>query len=277
MSSIHKLEEQLQEEAENEGVIDYPEFQAAINNMGIDFSKKQLKKIFAHFLGEQDEYHRKMGIPKNRIKGHEYEVKLGFMMDILKTKVENHQHLKPKQIIKLALGELLLNDNQLNKQSSFLIRKKHGSKYILPSFGDNDSDEKVFQPKDQLDENKETDEVVDNDDDDDSFEENEDFDKEINEMNGYQGFDEPPTISSHGGGSLTKGDRALMRMGSTAHWNDQDVKDQTAEMTNQLKMLQEQTSGISQTDIAMIGGNQQPINVNMYQQQNQQKRTYGYY
>jgi len=222
-----------------------------------------------------------MGIPKKKVRGHEYEVGLGFMMDILKTKVENHQHLKPKQIIKLALGELLLNDNQLNKQSSFLIKKRKGSKYVLPGFGRNDSDEKVFQvsEKDHLDEYKETDEVVVNDDvvddDDDSFVENEDFDKEINEMNGIEP-DQPPTISSHGGrGSLPKGDRALMRMGSTAHWNDQDVADQTAEMTNQLKLLQEQNSGINVADIGMIGGNQ-AMNVNMYQQ-NSQKRTYGYY
>jgi len=282
-TSIHKLEEQLQEEAENEGVIDFPEFEAAINNMGIEFTKAQLKKLFAHFLGEQDVHDRKLKILKKRKKGREYEVRLAFLMELLKKTVDNHAHLKPKQILQLAFMELLMNENKLNKRSSFLKRKRSSKRMQQMLLRDHEQDEDRDSEKHdenaaadlvQVDENK----AIDENEKEDSFQENPEFDQEFGAKAAVIEAEKsmstsPPMLGAHGGGSYSKGDRNLMRMGSTAHWNDTEVQRQAQEMEDQLKMLEEQNSGVSITksEMAMIAGN-----ANVYSSV-PQKRTFGYF
>ena len=320
---MHKLVEQLQEEAEQQGVIDFPEFKAAVTNMGIDFNKHQLKKLFAHFLGEQDDFDRKFGRLPPKTKDKQYEVRLAFMIDLLKTKVDNHEHLKPKQILQLAFMELLLHENQLNRQSSFLSKRSNRRNILHSGHHNQESDEKVYMNKiedddadhedgddedddddikndhhddEDLDEqskeskeskqSKESEESKDikgNEDTDDSFVENSDFDQEIDAMNGYTAYDNkgsvPPPLSTRGvgGGSSrsNKGDRHLMRMGSTAHWNDLEVEVAQQEMEDQLKMLEEQNSGISltQMEMNMIAGS----NAGIYGSPTTHNRPFGYY
>ena len=45
-NTVQKLQKQLTKEAEQEGLIDYAEFEAAIHNMGIQLGQKQLNKLF---------------------------------------------------------------------------------------------------------------------------------------------------------------------------------------------------------------------------------------
>eukprot|EP01083_Nonionella_stella_P040177 109188_1 len=229
--SIRQLEKALQEEAENEGVIDFPEFEAAISNMGIRLDKTHLEKLFAHFLGEQDVYDTKMGNKLRRYDTEQlmgidkkYELKLGFLMHILQEKVENHEHLKPKQILKLGFMELLLNDTHLNTQSSFLL--SHNKK-----------EEKAMDLNDGFGEDEEGS--------DGSFKENPDFfDEEINNDLEAEEEREPMSLGLELRiPSLGKGDRSLMRMGSAQHWTDDDVIKQQQEMEEHLNRMAQNQNG----------------------------------
>eukprot|EP00483_Globobulimina_turgida_P008010 UN08026 len=143
-----------------------------------------------------------------------YEVQLAFLMDYLKRKVENHQHLQPKQILQLAFMDLLLNENLLNKRSSFLET-------------DDDDDCKLHEIDD------------DTDDGDDSCQE---FARHA-----YEVSDNP---NSSGFLSITKGDRQSMRQSSSFHWTEMEVEQQKEEMENQLKLMQQQSNG----NLAHING-----------------------
>merc|ERR1712228_866632 len=146
-----------------------------------------------------------------------HEVKIGFLIDLLKTKVENHQHLKPKQIIKLAFMDLLLDDNNKreNKRNSFLNLKNRNS----------------------INSNCAT--VIEHEDEEDSFVENDNFDNDI--ANDDVSID---TGISNRDSSLfkEKGPRNLMRQGSANHWNDDEVTQQQEEMQQMLKIMQQRNS-----------------------------------
>merc|ERR1712154_619184 len=120
--------------------------------------------------------------------------------------------------------DLLLNENMLNKESSFLLKKGHSVHSLI----DNDDEYKV-------------DESVNNNSD--SFEVNDDFDDEL--------------AAEHEENALSivvnKGSRNLMRTQSAQHWNLEDVEIQQKEMSDHLKMLKEQNSGISNnSDILFV-------------------------
>ena len=100
------LKQRLEEETENVGVIDFAEFEAAMNNMDIALRKEQLNEIFTHFLNEQElENMRNAVETKQTRKTH--EVALDFLIRFLEQKVDNHEHLKPAQIVKLVFMDVL--------------------------------------------------------------------------------------------------------------------------------------------------------------------------
>ena len=115
----------FKEEAESESgiAIDFPEFEAAIKNMGLFLKKERLKKVFARLLGEQDLENERQGIPKRRRKGHEYELGLEFLMTFLKHKVKNYRDLKPTQIVKVVFMDVLEEQDASRTRKSFLQRR----------------------------------------------------------------------------------------------------------------------------------------------------------
>jgi len=120
--SIKKLMEQFEAESEN-GVVDFAEFEAAIRNLGINFSKPQMNRLFVIFLGEQEAKRKRL--KKRGIRGQKskYELSLKFMAEYLEPKVEDNDkygHLKPKQIIESVFLDLLKDYSKLHRRESFL-------------------------------------------------------------------------------------------------------------------------------------------------------------
>ena len=262
---MHQLEEQLQEEAESLGVIDFPEFAAAISNMGVRFSKSKLKRVFAYFLAEQQLEYAQRGVAEEE--NHKYEVKLKWMVKYLQSKVDNAQYLKPKQIVTLAFMELL-EDQSLNQRMSFLDYTppqmdpvddtKTKSEDDSGSDGSNDDDK---SDGDQCDDGtvkcKE-----DGDGDDDGFISNDgDFDVEITrhrsggiEIEHKVGFS-PDTKETESGKSNDEKSN-LFRIRSMAKWGTDDVNKESEAMHQMMEQMhsQQRTSQISNS-----GGHQIPF------------------
>jgi len=106
MSAMRQMEKQLRAEAENDGVIDFPEFAAAMSNLGIHFEKRQLRLIFKHFVGAQPILTQTDG---------EHEVDVQFVMHLLGDVMEYYSHLQPQQMLKKALMELLTAADEKKK------------------------------------------------------------------------------------------------------------------------------------------------------------------
>jgi len=113
ISSIHKLTEKFQEEAENPGVVDFAEFEAAVKNIGLDFKKHELDRLFGLFLAEQRRSRkREKGLKAGRNSKHELSLK--FLAQFLEPKVEGkaeYSRLKPRQIIKAVFIGMLIDHN----------------------------------------------------------------------------------------------------------------------------------------------------------------------
>jgi len=98
--ALHKLLLEFQEEAENEGVIDFPEFLSAANNMGIAVDKKEMERAFDLALRRQNE------------DGLQDEVRMSFLLQMLEQRMKRHsEHSKPRMLIKLALADLVEESN----------------------------------------------------------------------------------------------------------------------------------------------------------------------
>jgi len=95
-SSLHKLLQELNEEAENEGVIDFPEFVSAIKNMGIKVDKEEMKKVFDHVLRLQN------------TEESQDEIEVSFLMRLLEQRIKRHSvHSKARILIQCSLMDLL--------------------------------------------------------------------------------------------------------------------------------------------------------------------------
>lgn len=242
---MRQLEEQLQEEAENVGVIDFPEFAAAISNMGIRFSKSKLKRIFSYFLAEQQLEYTQRGVEEQD--NHRYEVKLKWMIKYLQSKVDNFEHLKPKQILQLAFMELL-EDQSLNQRVSFMNLKasttnsahsgKANEESKSKSEGSTHSDLSEGNESVQINEDKEGD---------DGFVVNEgDFDMEITRHRSVE--DEQPKenvkkVTINGKAKISKMNESkshLIRQQSEWKWSEEDVNRQRQEMQNMMEQMHNQ-------------------------------------
>ena len=96
MSSLHKLLQEFNEEAETEGVIDFPEFVSAINNMGIKVDKSSMKRVFKYVLRRQS--------PQES----QDEVQVSCIMRLLEERIKRHcGHSKARILIQLALMDLV--------------------------------------------------------------------------------------------------------------------------------------------------------------------------
>jgi len=95
IGSLHKLLSELEEEAQSEGVIDFPEFMAALSNMGIDADRGTMQRVFEHVLRPQS------------AKGLQDEVDISLLMRLLEQRVKRHSRcLKPRALIHLTLMDL---------------------------------------------------------------------------------------------------------------------------------------------------------------------------
>jgi len=101
IGSLHKLLSELEEEAESEGVVDFPEFMAALNNMGIEADKATMQRVFDHVLRQQ----RSVELQD--------EVEISFLMQLLEHRVKRQSRfLRPRTLIHLALMDLLLDGDR---------------------------------------------------------------------------------------------------------------------------------------------------------------------
>jgi len=114
IASIHRLTERFQEEAENPGVVDFAEFEAAVKNMGLGFKKHELHRLFGLFLEEQ-----RGARPRKKRKGRasKHELSLKFLARFLEPKVEGNEEYSrwtPRQIIKAVFIGMLIDHNGQN-------------------------------------------------------------------------------------------------------------------------------------------------------------------
>ena len=109
MNSLQKLLLELNEEAENDGVIDFPEFLSAINNMGIKVNKSAMKRVFDHILKLQNADELQYESPDiDQVIEVADEVEVSFLMRVLEGRIKKHsEHSKARILIQCALMDLM--------------------------------------------------------------------------------------------------------------------------------------------------------------------------
>merc|ERR1711972_209209 len=202
-------------------------------------------------MGEQQLEYTQRGVEEQD--NHRYEVKLKWMIKYLQSKVDNFEHLKPKQILQLAFMELL-EDQSLNQRVSFMNLKasttnsahsgKANEESKSKSEGSTHSDLSEGNESVQINEDKEGD---------DGFVENEgDFDMEITRHRSLEDLDvekdqetkpKQKKVTINGKAKISKINESkshLIRQQSEWKWSEEDVNRQRQEMQNMMEQMHSQ-------------------------------------